>query len=79
MSETSYLQAIQRREHRAFAARMKLGVSMLTTFGYSIVATALFDPLIKGTRFSTGGLGLIGVGAILFFVALYIVPQGEAS
>ena len=79
MSDTSYLEAMERRARRRFAARVKLGVSMLTTFGYSIVGTALFDPLIKGAKFSPGSLGLIGAGAIFFFVALYMVPQGETS
>ena len=77
MSDTDYQQVIARRSRRDLAVRMKLGVSVLTTFGYSIVGAGLFEPLFKNGKFGVAHLGALGVGAILFYAAFHIAPRGE--
>jgi hypothetical protein len=79
MSDISYVQTIEQRDRRDRAIRMKLGVSMLTTFGYSTMGTALIEPVLKSGKFTIVNLSFIALSTILFFTALYIAPQGEAS
>lgn len=55
--------------------RTKLFASILTTYGYAILAGSIWTPLVDGTL----GLANIAFGALGFALhglALYIAPRG---
>lgn len=57
--------------------RTKLFTTMLTTYGYSLMAGALFDPILKHTplRWYNVLVGLMAVAMQSY--ALYLAPKGE--
>lgn len=79
MSDAIDLELAESRDRKALAVRIKLGVSMLTTFGYSLFATALIDPIVKRTHVETANLILVGLGLASLCAALVLAPQGEAA
>jgi hypothetical protein len=66
-------------KQRRDRARIKLAVTILTTYGYALLGSGAWEPLMKGQYPSTANLTAGGMGLALHLAALYIAPNGEAK
>jgi len=64
---------------RAVAARVKLVISILTTFGYSLVGAALIEPFTKVKALAPLNYLAAVMGLAFLGLAIYLAPRGEAD